>query len=399
MSGSNKLLGAILLIAGTSIGAGMLALPVITAQYGFLAAVILFVLCWLVTTYAALLMLEVNLWLPPGANIISMTKETLGTKGEIIASLAYLFLLYCLMAAYLSGLNSLLTTTTQHWIGHSFPTWGTTLFLITAFSAILYLGTRLIDYLNRFLILGFIATYAGLVSFSAPHIQMEQLTHNNFQGMWLALPVLVTAFGYQIVIPSLRTYLNSDVKSLVKAILIGSAIPLIVYILWELVILGIIPLNGEHGLHAILQSGNPETGSTNSLEYLLKNHFIASLSTALAFFVISTSFIGVSLSLFDFVADGLHLTRSHFHRLLTAIIAFLPPYIFTLTSSQAFIAALGYGGVFVAILLILLPVAMVMRGRYVKSELSRLTIPGGITALLLCAGFALCVIATELLLS
>jgi tyrosine-specific transport protein len=186
MTGGNKLFGAILLIAGTSIGAGMLAIPVITAQYGFVAALILFLVCWLVTTYAALLMLEVNLWLPAGANIISMTKETLGRNGEIIASLAYLFLLYCLMAAYLSGMNSLLNTSSQHWIGITPPTWATTLFLITIFAVVLYLGTRLIDYLNRILILGFVISYFGLIGISAPKLQLEQLYHTNFHGMWLA---------------------------------------------------------------------------------------------------------------------------------------------------------------------------------------------------------------------
>ncbi len=137
MRQGNKLLGAVLLIAGTSIGAGMLALPVITAQYGFLAAIVLFTSCWLVTLYSALLLLEVNLWLPAGANIISMTKETLGRTGEIIASLSYLFLLYCLMAAYLSGMNSLLDAAAQHWIGSTPPIWSSTLFLVSIFAFLL----------------------------------------------------------------------------------------------------------------------------------------------------------------------------------------------------------------------------------------------------------------------
>ncbi|MBX9586073.1 MAG: tyrosine transporter [Gammaproteobacteria bacterium] len=396
MTGTNKLFGAILLIAGTSIGAGMLALPVITAQFGFLAAITLFILCWAITTYAAFLMLEANLWLPPGANIISMTKETLGKSGEIIASLAYLFLLYCLMAAYLSGMNSLITTSSEKVVGFALPSWGTTLFLVSIFGIVVTLGTKLIDYLNRFLILGFVISYFGLLGISVPNIHIEQLYHTNFIGMWLALPVLVTAFGYQIIIPSLRLYLNSDVKMLVKAILIGSFIPLIVYILWELVILGIIPLNGELSLTSILHTSSPEIGCTKALEKILNNHLIGSLSSALVFFVISTSFIGVSLSLFDFIADGLHLTRSTFHRLLIAIVAFTPPYIFTLTSSHAFISALGYGGIFVAILLILLPVTMVMRGRYVKTKKSALTTPGGKIGLLMAILFSLCVIVAQI---
>ncbi len=399
MTGTSKLFGAILLIAGTSIGAGMLALPIITAQYGFLAAIILFTLCWIITTYAALLMLEANLWLPPGANIISMTKDTLGKYGEITASLAYLFLLYCLMAAYLSGMNSLITSTSEKILGMAMPSWGTTLFLISIFGVVVTLGTKIIDYLNRFLILGLVISYFGLLGISAPKIQIPQLYHTDFHGMWLALPVLVTAFGYQIIIPSLRLYLHSDVKTLVKAVLIGSLIPLIVYILWEIVILGIIPLNGELSLNSILHTNNPEIGCTNALQKILNNHLIGTLASGLIFFVISTSFVGVTLSLFDFIADGLRLSRSAFDRLLIAIVAFTPPYIFTLTSSHAFISALGYGGIFVAILLILLPVTMVARGRYIKSEKGPLTTPGGKTGLVIATLFSLLVIIAQIITS
>ncbi|MDQ2993527.1 MAG: hypothetical protein M3R00_01060, partial [Pseudomonadota bacterium] len=121
MTKNNKLLGAILLIAGTSIGAGMLALPVVTAEHGFIASAILLISCYIVMTYTALLMLEVNLWLPSGANIISMTKETLGRTGEIIASLSYLLLLYCLISAYLAGLNSLIAEATQTQLHFTLP--------------------------------------------------------------------------------------------------------------------------------------------------------------------------------------------------------------------------------------------------------------------------------------
>ncbi len=396
MTGTNKLFGAILLIAGTSIGAGMLALPVITAQFGFLVAIILFILCWIITTYAALLMLEANLWLPPGANIISMTKETLGKYGEVVSSLAYLFLLYCLMAAYLSGMNSLITTTSEKMLGIAAPTWGTTLLLIVIFGIVVTLGTKIIDYLNRFLILGLVISYFGLLGISAPKIQLEHLYHTDFNGLWTALPVLVTAFGYQIIIPSLRLYLRSDVKLLVKAVLIGSFIPLLVYILWEIVILGIIPLQGDLSLTSILHTNNPEIGCTQALEKILNNHLIGTLSSGLVFFVISTSFVGVSLSLFDFIADGLRLSRGAFDRVIIAIIAFTPPYIFTLTSSHAFISALGYGGIFVAILLILLPVSMVARGRYVKKEKGPLTTPGGKIGLVIAILFSLLVIISQI---
>src|SRR3990167_1825985 len=89
-----KLIGSILLIVGTSIGAGMLALPIATAELGFLGSLILLFVCWFIMTSGAFLLLEANLWLPQNSNIISMARVTIGPIGQIIAWIAYLFYLH-----------------------------------------------------------------------------------------------------------------------------------------------------------------------------------------------------------------------------------------------------------------------------------------------------------------
>ena len=88
---NSKLVGGVLLIVGTSIGGGMLALPVSTAAAGITNAIIFLFLCWLIMTTGALLILEVNLRLPAGSNMVSMAKSTLGLPGQIIAWITYLF--------------------------------------------------------------------------------------------------------------------------------------------------------------------------------------------------------------------------------------------------------------------------------------------------------------------
>src|SRR5438552_1817543 len=98
-----KFVGGVLLIVGTCIGAGMLALPIATAELGFIGSCILLVVCWLVMTYGALLLLEVNLWMPQNSNLISMAKATIGPSGQIISWVTYLLLLYSLLCAYIAG--------------------------------------------------------------------------------------------------------------------------------------------------------------------------------------------------------------------------------------------------------------------------------------------------------
>ena len=67
-----KKLGGVLLIAGTSIGAGMLAIPYAVAAAGFFYAVILLLVNWLIMLATALLMVEVNTRQPIAADLNTM---------------------------------------------------------------------------------------------------------------------------------------------------------------------------------------------------------------------------------------------------------------------------------------------------------------------------------------
>ena len=127
------------------------------------------------------------------------------------------------------------------------------------------------------------------------------------------------SFGFQIIVPTLRVYLNSDVQAIKRAIIIGSSIPLLVYIVWEALILGVLPTQGPGGLLAMLQAGQPAVDLAQALKQSLGNSWLASGAGCFAFFAITTSFIGVSLSLFDFLTDGLKNWR-FVHGRLTVIL-------------------------------------------------------------------------------
>lgn len=95
--------GGSLIVAGTSIGAGMLALPVVTGPAGFVPSIAVLVACWAFMTITGLLFAELSLWLKSDANILSMAKRTLGKPGLIATWVLYLFLFYSLTIAYMVG--------------------------------------------------------------------------------------------------------------------------------------------------------------------------------------------------------------------------------------------------------------------------------------------------------
>lgn len=361
---TNRFLGSVLLIGGTSVGAGMLALPVSTAAYGFTPSIILFVLCWLCMMMTGLLLLEVNLWLRPGANIVSMASQTLGIGGKAIAWITYLLLFYSLMAAYVSGMGDLVHTTVNQQFQLHISTGTGSLLLILLVGSAVYTGMHSVDYVNRFFFFGKLITYVAVVIAVAHFIDMPKLTHVNFSYAWLALPIIITSFGFQNTLPVLRVYLNDDVRKLRLAILIGSTIPLLIYIVWEFVILGVVPVEGREGLLAVFALGQPATGLAVSLDHILQNGWISILFKVFTFCAIITSFIGVSFSLFDFLIDSLAISRNRKGRAIALLLTFIPPLIFAFVYPDGFILALGYAGIFVAVLLGILPALMVWRGRH-----------------------------------
>ena len=147
---THRLIGGILLVTGTTVGAGMLALPVVTGLAGFIPSIFLFITMWLYMTFTALLILEINLWMGENTNIISMAKKTLGKWGAAISWVIYLFLLYSLTTAYMAGSGPIFLRF-FHNMGLMLPEWTSSFPLFVLFGIFVYMGTRSVDYVNQFL--------------------------------------------------------------------------------------------------------------------------------------------------------------------------------------------------------------------------------------------------------
>lgn len=390
----SKLIGGILLVSGTTIGAGMLALPISTGSAGFIPSVCLFIFYWAYMTYTALLLLEVNLWMSAGTNLISMARRTLGRWGEAFSWVIYLFLLYSLTTAYIAGSGPIVVNFVSSLTGMTLPFWLGSMPLLLIFGFFIYQGTRSVDHLNRVLMIGLVSTYCAIMFLLAPHVEMDKLSHIAWKPILLGVSIVSTSFGFHIIIPTLNTYFHRDVPSMKKAIMFGSIIPLIVYIVWEFLALGILPLKGASGIHQAHIQG---TNGAQLLTENIGNGLISTILSGFSFFAIITSFIGVSLSLYDFLADGFKIKKTPLGKILLYALTFVPPLIMTLTDPRAFLTALEYAGAFgVVILLGLLPALMAWWGRYRCHLPSVYSPPGGKPALVAVMMISIAVIALEI---
>ncbi|MEI6242513.1 MAG: aromatic amino acid transport family protein [Chlamydiota bacterium] len=351
----NRFLGSILLVAGTAIGAGMLALPVSTGFSGFLPSVALFVLCWIATFLSALFFLQVLLVMKKETSMISMAGFTLGKWGKGFAWVFYLLLLYSLTAAYISAFSPMFLKL-FYWIFHvQAPTWVGPLPFLGIFGLFVYLGTASVDWVNRIFLTGKILFFLLFAVFLVPDLQVKLLRHIDMKPFLLGLPVVVTAFGFHTIIPSLATYLDFQKKKLQIVLFVGSLFSLLIYITWEYLVLGSVPPN------LLFETWKNGGTVVEPLTASVHQPMLVWIANFFAFFAIITSFLGVSLGLVDFLRDGFHLPRRPSGRLLACVCAFIPPLFFVYIYPKGFILALEYAGAFVAILLIFFPALMVWK--------------------------------------
>ncbi|MCB1083289.1 MAG: tyrosine transporter [Simkania sp.] len=374
----NKTLGSTLLVAGTQIGAGMLALPLTTGVTGFFWSTVLFLICFLFMLTSLFYLLEANLMTTKvNANLISMVKERLGPFGQLVAWLSFLLLLYAVAAAYLSGGGSLIAEVlSAGWKTDVSPNVGVFLFLIV-FGLIVVFGTRAVDVINRLCMFGLAGSFLLLLVFVTPHVRWDHFRGGDPRYIWAAVPVVILSFTSHIIVPSLRTYLSGDVHKLRTSLFWGSLIPLFFYLVWEALIIGMLPLTGEYGLESIGAAAHPVSGLTEALNYFLHVSWIATLVGLFSFFALVTSFFGVALSLYDFLADGFHIKKTIGGRFLLLVMMFAPPLLFAFFYPKGFLLAIGYAGVFVAILYGILPVLMIWKGRYVEKKQEQFKVWGG----------------------
>lgn len=364
-----------LLVAGTCIGGGMLALPVLTSLGGFIPSMAMFLICWLFMAGTGLLFLEVCHWMEGDTNIISMAGKTLGKKGKAFAWLLYLFMFYCLTLAYIVGCGNLVTQI------FSIPDWAGSLVFVAVFSPVVFLGARIVGRVNSLLMVGLLVSYLAFVVIGLPYVNTENLKQIDWSASLLALPVAFTSFGYQGIIPTLSRYMDFDIKRTRTAILLGSFIPLVAYIIWQWLILGIVPTFADNGLADTLADGQ---NAVYPLKYFLNHSYVYVVGQFFAFFALTTSFFGVTLGLLDFLADGLQVRKDYKGKLILSILVFIPPLLLAIFYPHVFLIALEYaGGYGSALLLGLLPILMVWSGRYVKKLPSEYSLFGGRVTLVL----------------
>ena len=330
----------------------MLALPILTGMLGFYPAIFMLLLACTFMTLSALLLVDVCSWFEGRVNFPTMVQETTGTLGRLIYWFLYLALFYALLVAYMTGSGN-------HVAGLlPVPDWLGTLFFVLIFGGLVYLGTRSVDMMNRFLMVGKIAAYIFLLVLGFRFVSGSRLSYVNMNYMLTALPVLVISFGFHNMVPSIFSYLDRNKKQARLSIILGASFALVIYLLWLIVALGALPET------VISSSYLQDVDAAEAISRVYKSSGLALAARCLAFFAILTSFLAQSLSLAHFLGDSFKIKERKRENPVLICAALLPPLIFSVIYPQIFFKALNFaGGICAVILFGVYPAIMVWRGK------------------------------------
>lgn len=371
-----KQIGAVLLVAGTCIGSGMIALPMVLAKLGLVPSILLMLGMWLIMYHSSLINLELNLQAGHGLALGALGRYFSSRIAEFVGTICLKLLSYSLLAVFIYGGSSILRELIASKMGltYGFGTIATGYALISI--ALLLLPIKWMDYFNRILFVGLLVVVAILLTGLVMTIDWSHLPlfseNCSSLSIWTALiPVVFTSFGFHVIFHTLTNYCKKDVKMLKKAFLWGSLIPAAVYIVWTSSILSVVYQDNPQ-FYQHMASGKAEVGELiHVLSGIAKSQSVQVLVWWISTLAIATSVLGVGVGLSDSLKGMLSKKASN-PNILGSVLTIVPAYLVVLYVPNAFIAVLGFAGMILAVIAILLPVYLFWQIKTEKFHYSEL---------------------------
>ncbi len=357
---SLKIFTAALMISGNTIGAGILGLPVLGGMAGALPSTIGLFTIWMVMLGTGFILA----WrmISHGNDIQglpSLFHRELGPIGKGFATIGYLINYFGILVAYLCGGATIIT----HLFNIDIPESVVTLVLFTVLTAVTLFGVEVVRNSNAALMALLFVAFVYLILASGKSVHPQWFRYADWGFFPVVFPVFVCAFTYHNTIPIVVRVLDYDRPSVKRALIVGTAIPLVLSVLWTLSAIGCLPLEGS-GNNTIYHAFKENLPATIPLAHILDSDIFTTVSLIFSLLAIATSYLAVGTGLLNFMKD---LTRPFFkrrNRATDALLAFGPPLFITLCYPDLFLIALNVaGGVGIGMVFGILPGMILLKMR------------------------------------
>ncbi len=376
-----SLFGGAMIIAGTVIGAGMLANPTATSGVWFTGSLIVLLYTWFSMLSSGLMILEVNTHYPHGASFDTMVKDLLGPTWNAINGVAVAFVLYLLTYAYIFVGGDLTAKGLGSTFGVKIPLTVGQLAFFLIFATCVWASARLVDRFTSILIGGMVLTFiwatGGLIAEAKLPVLFDTQAPSG-TPYWIyisaALPVCLASFGFHGNVSSLLKYFKGDAPKVAKSLWAGTLIALVIYVLWQIAIQGNLPRNE---FAPVIATDGQVSVLIEVLSKFVQTGSMAAILSFFSYMAIATSFLGVTLGLFDYIADIFKWDDSVSGRTKTAALTFLPPLVSCLLFPTGFVTAIGYVGLVATVWTCFLPSLLLLRSRQKFGKGKNYTVYGG----------------------
>ena len=258
---------------------------------------------WAVLQLEALLIAEVNLRCHRAAvadtdsgkdpnrviTLMEMTRMMLGPSAERVASAVYLTMTFTLLLAYTARAGGLVNN------GMHLPTFmGPALFTAAMGGTIALGGNAGAARVSSVLTGGMLLAFAAVVGPGALQVDWATgLQHADWGAAGTCLPVMFLGLVYHDLIPVVCQLLGYNRRKVTTSLLVGSTLPLLMFLAWEAVCLGLVPYT--------------EGMATDPVDYLISSQggFASAAIASFSLAALATSAIGVTLSVSSFFKQQL----------------------------------------------------------------------------------------------
>lgn len=379
-----SLVGGASIVAGVCIGAGMLALPSAGAGAWTLWTTLVLVVSMICMTFSGWLLLEAYQYYDARASFHTVVRDVLGPWGNIFNNISVYFVGGILLYAYITTLGGIFDAM---WHGGRSMSSALACFV---FGALVWHSARAVDRAAILLILFMLLSFFFSISGMVYRMDMGRLL--DFQGDSFShapyalglIPVALASFGYHHSVTSLRAYYGEE-RMAARAIRWGMMLTLLVYLSWIWSVFGNLPRNEFSPVMA--------AGGEVSVLLLILGEAVAGVSVkraldAFALAAVLSSFIGVGLGVFDFLADFFGFDDSRLGRGKTWAVTFLPPLVLSLVAPFGFIKAIGYAGAAATVWTCMIPALLAIKIRRRQNMQGTFATPGGMATVMivLCFG-------------
>lgn len=385
MEKAPSLIGGSCIIASVCVGAGMLGLPSAGAGAWTMWSGIAIALTMVVMTVSGWMLLEAFKHYDLKVSFNTVTKDLLGDKVNMFNNLTVYFVGGILLYAYITSSGLIL----QDVLGISSKI--ASVLFVLVFSAFVWHSTRAVDRISvvliAFMVLSFVFGVSGLAIKVDMTVLLDTINEKASYAPYAMamLPVALTSFGYHHSVASMRAYYGEENKAK-HAILGGTVIALTLYFLWLFSIFGNLP-RSQFG-PVIEQGGNVDALLT-ALGSVIESEKVANAINTFSMAAILSSFIGVGLGVFDFLADLFKFEDTKQGRAKTWVVTFLPPLVMSLLFPFGFVIAIGYAGAAATVWACIIPALLARKSRSLENGSEGFMAPGGQGMIALVIGFGI----------